>query len=478
MILRLRHIVALLICLLSSTGIAAQVQRQDSVQVLTMHALYQQVLAHHPLTAQAALLAEQADQELRMARGGFDPVLSSKYGEKQFTGKEYYSYWNSSLRVPLWFGPELVTGYERNKGQYLNPENYVPEDGLSYAGISIPLGQGLFTDERRATIRQAQLLPRMAEAERLKLVNKLLLEVAKDYWDWLYYYNEVQVYQEALELAEVRAKAVNERARQGDLAAIDTVEARTEALSRQVLLSQALQQYNNSKLRVETHLWGEGNQPMMLPAGAIPSPAGTELNPLSPEALQELLAQAKTNHPDLVKLKLKEQQLEVERRFAADKLKPKLNVEYNLLQGDFFLNREAFRAPYMRNNYKLGLSFSQPLFLRQELGKLQLTKIKQQEVGLQQSHTVREIENALQAVYNEWLALEEQIALQERMVANARMLQEGEVVKFQSGESSLFLINSREQKLLEAQIKLYNLRSKYAKTKAQLYWSAGNVQQE
>ena len=294
----------------------------------------------------------------------------------------------------------------------------------------------------------------------------------------MYYYNEVQVYQEALELAEVRAKAVNERARQGDLAAIDTVEARTEALSRQVLLSQALQQYNNSKLRVETHLWGEGNQPMMLPAGAIPSPAGTELNPLSPEALQELLAQAKTNHPDLVKLKLKEQQLEVERRFAADKLKPKLNVEYNLLQGDFFLNREAFRAPYMRNNYKLGLSFSQPLFLRQELGKLQLTKIKQQEVGLQQSHTVREIENALQAVYNEWLALEEQIALQERMVANARMLQEGEVVKFQSGESSLFLINSREQKLLEAQIKLYNLRSKYAKTKAQLYWSAGNVQQE
>lgn len=468
----------LLIWLLSSTGIAAQVQPPDSVQVLTMHELYRRVLAYHPLAAQAALLAEQAEQELRMARGGFDPVLSSKYGEKEFSGKDYYSYWNSSLRVPLWFGPELVAGYERNKGQYLNPENTTPEDGLSYAGISIPLGQGLFTDERRATVRQAQLLPRMAEAERLKLVNKLLLEVAKDYWDWLYYYNEVQVYREALELAAVRAKAVNERARQGDLAAIDTVEARTEALNRQVLLSQALQQYNNSKLRVEMHLWGEGNQPMALPSTAIPSPAGTELDPLSLEELQELLAQAKTNHPDLIKLDLKEQQLEVERRFAADKLKPKINVEYNLLQTDFYMNEEAFRMPYMRNNYKLGISFSQPLFLRQERGKLQLTKIKQQDVALLQSHAVRDIENDVQAVYNEWLALEEQIALQERMVTNARVLQEGEVVKFQSGESSLFLINSREQKLLEAQIKLYNLRSKYAKTKAQLYWSAGNVQRE
>ncbi|WP_155800650.1 hypothetical protein [Pontibacter sp. BAB1700] len=93
----------LLLCL---TGIARPgiAQSADSVRVLTMHALYEQVLAHHPLAAQAALLARQADQEIRMARGGFDPVLSSKYGEKQFSDKEYYTYWNNSLRVPLWFG--------------------------------------------------------------------------------------------------------------------------------------------------------------------------------------------------------------------------------------------------------------------------------------------------------------------------------------------------------------------------------------
>ncbi|PKV66814.1 TolC family protein [Pontibacter ramchanderi] len=469
-----------LLLLLCLTGIAqpGAAQPSDSVQVLTMHALYEQVLAHHPLSAQAALLARQADQELRMARGGFDPVLDSKYGEKQFSDKEYYTYWNNSLRVPLWFGPQLLAGYERSSGPYLNPEKYTPSNGLSYAGIAIPLGQGLFMDERRSIVRQAQLLPQMAEADRLKLVNKLLLDVAKDYWDWLYYYHEVQVYREALELAEVRTRAVNERARQGDLAAIDTVEARTEALNRRVLLSAALQQYNNSKLRVEMHLWDEGNQPLGLTANAVPSAEGTELDPLSAGDLQELVALAKVNHPDIVKLDLKGQQLEVERRFAADKLKPKLDVEYNLLQSDFFMNGEAFQAPYMRNNYRLGVSFSQPLFLREERGKLQLIKIKQQEVGFQQTYTLRAIENAVQMVYNEWLALEEQLALQEQMVTNARILQEGEVVKFQSGESSIFLINAREQKLLESQIKLYDLRSKYAKTKAQLYWSAGSMQRE
>jgi outer membrane protein TolC len=463
---------------LTGTARPAVAQTVDSVRVLTMHALYEQVLAHHPLAAQAALLARQADQEIRMARGNFDPVVDSKYGEKQFSDKEYYTYWNNSLRVPLWFGPQLLAGFERNSGPFLNPEKYTPTNGLSYAGIAIPLGQGLFMDERRALVRQAQLLPRMAEADRIKLVNKLLLDVAKDYWDWLYYYNEVQVYREALDLAEVRTRAVNERARQGDLAAIDTVEARTEALNRRVLLSAALQQYNNSKLRVEMHLWDEGNQPLALAANAVPSAEGTELDPLNPEDLQELLALAKVNHPDIVKLDLKGQQLEVERRFAADKLKPKLDVEYNVLQSDFFMSGEAFQAPYLRNNYKVGISFSQPLFLRQERGKLQLTKIKQQEVGFEQTFVLRAIENAVQMVYNEWLALEEQIVLQEQMVTNARILQEGEITRFQSGESSIFLINAREQNLLQSQIKLYDLLSKYAKTKAQLYWSAGNMQQE
>ncbi|MFD2246287.1 TolC family protein [Pontibacter ruber] len=471
--------IVLLVWLFSAAGMAttAYARQSDTLQVLTMHELYRRVLANHPVTAQAALFSEQADQELRMARGRLDPVLSTKYSEKEYGGKEYYSYWDNSLRLPLWFGPELKLGYERNQGQYINPEYTTPADGLSYAGISIPLGQGLLTDERRATIRQAQLLPRMAEADRLKLVNKLLLEVAKDYWDWLYYYNEVQLYREALELANIRAKAVNERARQGDLAAIDTVEARTEALNRQVLLSQALQEYNNSKLRVERHLWGEDNQPLMLPTTAAPSTNGTEIAPLSQEQLQELLAQAKLNHPELIKLDLKGQQLEVERRFAADKLKPKLNLEYNLLQEDFYLNREALQTPYMRENYKLGVSFSQPIFLRQERGKLQLTKLKQQENSLQVTQTTREIENALQTAFNEWVALEEQIAMQEQMVANARTLQQGEQIKFQSGESSLFLINSREQKLLESELKLFNLRTKYAKTKALLYWSAGNMQE-
>ncbi|MBC5992835.1 TolC family protein [Pontibacter cellulosilyticus] len=452
-----------------------QAMAQDSVQVLTLEQYHRVILANHPVASQARLLTEQARQELRMARGAFDPEISSKLYRKEFNGKEYYNTWDNTLRVPLWFGPALKAGYERNQGQYLNPENNTPANGLSYAGITVPLGQGLFIDERRATLRQAQLMQDIAEAERIKIINKLLLEATKDYWDWLLQYRTVQLYQEALELAQFRLNAVTIRAQEGDLAAIDTVEARMAVQDRQVLLQQALLEYSNNRLQVAVHLWAENAVPLELTDGTVPTLLGSEIATLSPDSLEQLLQFARTNHPELRKLELKGDQLEIEQRFAADKLKPKLNVDYNILQSDFYLDAEALDQQYMGNNYKLGVSFSLPLFLRQERGKLQLTKAKQQANAFELVQSARTIEASVLAAYNEWLALEKQIRLQEQAVANALILRNGEITRFENGESSLFLINSREVKYLEAQAKLNELLTKYAKAKTYLYWAAGEV---
>lgn len=471
-------LVALSALFILGTNRAVAQEPDSAQQVLTLQEFHQLILLHHPVASQAALLTEQARQELRIARGALDPVISSKVYRKEFGGKEYYNLWSNTLQVPLWFGPELKAGFDKNTGANLNPMDYTPSKGLSSVGISVPLGQGLLIDERRATIRQARLMQEIAEADRVKLINKLLLQATKDYWDWLLYFRQVQLYEEAVELADFRLKAVRARVQEGDLAAIDTVEALTEVQARQVLLQEALLGYNNARLLVATHLWAEDETPLELQEQTIPALTGSEIASLSQDDLQQLLETAKANHPDLRKLSLKGQQLQLDRRVAADKLKPKLNAEYNLLQSDFYMRPEAIDRSYMGENYKLGLSFSLPLFLRQERGKLQLTKAKQQANALELTQTTREVENSILAAYNEWLALEEQIRLQEQMVTNANTLRNGEVIRFQNGESSLFLVNSREMKLMEAQVKLYTLRTKYAKARTFLYWSAGSIEME
>jgi len=63
-----------------------------------------------------------------------------------------------------------------------------------------------------------------------------------------------------------------------------------------------------------------------------------------------------------------------------------------------------------------------PLLLRQERGKLQLTKIKLQHNALELTQTTRAVENKIRAAFNDWQSLENQIVLQERMVANAKTL--------------------------------------------------------
>jgi outer membrane protein TolC len=455
--------------------VPVQAQNQDSVQILTLQDFHRIILQFHPVASQAALLTEQARQELRMARGTLDPVVSSKLYRKEYNGKEYYNLWSNTLEIPTWFGPELKAGYDQTRGEYLNPENNTPAGGLSFAGISVPIGQGLLIDQRRATIKQAVLLQEIAEAEKVKLINKLLLQATKDYWDWLLYYREMQLYREALNLADFRLKAVRSRVKEGDLAAIDTVEALAEVQNRQVLMQQAQLAYNNARLTVATYLWAANAVPLELKGQTVPALTGSELTSLSQDSMQQLLEIAKTNHPDLRKLNLKGQQLQVEQRLASDKLKPKLNVEYNVLQKDFYLRPDAFEPQYLGANYKLGMSFSLPLLLREERGKLQLTKAKQQANHLELQQATREVETNLLAAFNDWQALAEQVKLQELMVENADKLRNGEVIRFQNGESSLFLVNSREYKLLEAQLKLYALRTKYAKARTLLYWSAGEI---
>ena len=58
--------------------------------------------------------------------------------------------------------------------------------------------------------------------------------------------------------------------------------------------------------------------------------------------------------------------------------------------------------------------------------------------------------------------------MQELAYQNYIRLQRAEEIRFQNGESSLFLINARENKALEALQKLQELRAKYVITLLEL----------
>ncbi|NVJ45597.1 MAG: TolC family protein, partial [Cytophagia bacterium] len=187
------------------TGIEEIVQPEDTAQIFSLEDFVKVVLANHPVVKQADLMPENARQEIRLARGAFDPKLTGNWDVKNYKDTEYYDIFNTTLKVPLWFPVDPKISVDRNRGVYLNPERNI-SSGEDYrqvtAGLSLPVGRGLFIDQRRAAVQQAELFAQITEAERIKMINKALLEAVKSYWDWYFSYFEYRMVNQSLVISE------------------------------------------------------------------------------------------------------------------------------------------------------------------------------------------------------------------------------------------------------------------------------------
>ena len=84
-----------------------------------------------------------------------------------------------------------------------------------------------------------------------------------------------------------------------------------------------------------------------------------------------------------------------------------------------------------------------------------------------------DIELKIKSYFNEFTTLKNQVALQGKNVENYQKLVKAKEILLENGESTLFLINSRENKSLEAQEKLIEMKTKFFKSIYALQWSTG-----
>jgi outer membrane protein TolC len=469
----------IIICLLQSARLAAQFQTDtlftipDTATVLTLENFYQWVIHNHPVARQAALLSEVARQEIRLARGNFDPKAELNYLTKNFNNTQYYDKLHAHIKFPTLFPVDPSIGMERNTGTYLSAESYIPGTfnfRQLYAGIAIPLAQGLLTDARRAALRQAELFKDLTEAEQISIINKLLLEAAKEYWNWFYAYYNYRLQDRGVAVANEIYKRTRMNAALGEASVIDTIQAKITLQTRIIDRQEALLEFLNAGVVISTYLWDSLSNPIDLPPNWIPVPE-TELFVVSTEELENLRTQARYNHPELRKLSVKLLQLDVERRLNAEFLKPRLDLKYYLLNQPFDPEGNTRFTP--GDDYKLGLDFSFPLFLRKERAKLAQTKLKITATEYDRLLTERQIVNNLQATYNTLITTAAVLTNQRNMVNNFERLLQAELLNLQLGESDLFKINLQLEYLLRTQSKWLKLVADYSKQKALLYWAAG-----
>lgn len=117
-----------------------------------------------------------------------------------------------------------------------------------------------------------------------------------------------------------------------------------------------------------------------------------------------------------------------------------------------------------------------PLFLRQGRGEWEAAKLKLKSTSYERQQQQLEIENKVRYHYIEIFNLQQQAELLQSVFNNYNELYKAEELRFGLGETSLFILNSRQNQLLSSQQKLLEVKAKFFIAQASLQWASGSLQ--
>jgi outer membrane protein TolC len=435
-----------------------------AVEPLELPDFLRQVQAYYPKLSAADAQRRTAAAKRLEKEGAFDPRFfggsdvfrfpsSDKPGAlKSFTSTE------AGVEFLTPYGIKVVTGGRINRGDVKSPLSVTGDSGEYFVGVKVPLLGGAGINEKLAALRQSRLGEPLADADFELFRLEVLLKAAGSYWDWVAAGQRVDVALELLELAQVRAQAVAQRAESGDLPLIDVVEARQEVQRRSEGLHKAERELQKETFKLSLFLWDAEGRSTELPSARriprVPPPAG-EL----PEAeIEAGRAAALELRPELRALVASRKITQVSLDLARNQRLPA--VELSLAPG---VDTGSGGAG---GTVKAGVSVGLPLRQRTAEGRIEEARLKLEKLDLdfqlERQRVVTEVEDAVSAVrqaYRRYQAATQELEL-------ARRLEEAERERFALGDSTLFLVNQRERASGEAAVKAITLRAEYEQSVA------------
>ena len=428
------------------------------------------IVQNNPLSKRAGNENKYAALQLKASRGNYDPVLSGNYDQKQFDGSNYFTTLNSELRQPIFSNQHLKFGYDYGVGQNLNPELKTPSRGLPYMGLEVGILQGLIIDKRRAEVLKSREYINYFSAEQQVQLNNLLFESSQRYFEWLFTAKQIALNNYFMDAARLRLEGIEALANIGERATVDTIEAAIFYQTRLLDLQSA--QMNNLKSTndLAIFIW-QDNAPASLSINFQASDSLETYYNKAKSALAENLNVLEIKNPILLRYNALQNVLDVDVRLKREMIKPILNVKYNFLSN----GTAAVNPLFSNNNYKWGINMSFPLLLRNPRNEYRMSQIASQNNNLELLNKTNELNFKVNALKQTISILAQQLLNAERSVSYSKLLLDAEKLKFKNGESSIFMLNTRENKLLESELKFAEYKLSFIKTVLGIIYLNGNL---
>lgn len=450
-----------------------EVPSHDGAGKLTLDVVLQSVESNHPKLKGARLARDVASAKVLEKKGAFDPGLALAAGYQLYNSssdpgkaKDYTTLSGTYFRTDP-SGIKWEAGWINNQGSVKSPTSATGDVGELFVGAGIPLLRGLNINEKSVALEQAQVYEEQIQFEYRQLRLLTLLDAGSAYYNWVTAVIQQEIVKENLQLAEQRAAQVAVAIKAGDRPRIDQVEADREVEKRREAFVKSTRINQKAAFKLALYMWNSDGQsqevpsdseaPLSLPQGQAPSP----------EQLAQYQVQALESRPELRKLELQKDIIELDRKLAVNQKLPQLDLK---LRPGADLGGHGIGA-----TFKAGLELVIPLATRTADGRERAASLKLEKLSLEQVEIVRRIALQVMDAASELETTQERLDRAQRVYRLARELEEAERLKFRLGDSSLFLVNSRERATVEAALKVLEIRNESAQAQLLLRAVVGSL---
>jgi outer membrane protein TolC len=284
---------------------------------------------------------------------------------------------------------------------------------------------------------------------------KIYQETIKAYWQWVQAGLQVKAFQQLLSLAKTRQKAIVQQANQGDLPKLTITENLQQIVQREQLLNQGNMIFEQAAINLSLYYRDQNGNPK--------APRESELPPdvLEHRAhLAEAQLQLK-QHPVLKKIQNYSNIIKLKQNLAQNELLPNLDVKaYTFKQ-----NGSGGYPLLIPQAAMIGVSFKFPIFQREAKGKLISALNELQQITTEKKFLFDQLKNELTNLFIGIKMYHQQVILLKKELNLATKVQNGETKKFYEGDSTLFLVNQREQTTAQVRLNCINAKIKLEEMK-------------
>ena len=396
-----------------------------------------------------------ADGELVAALGAFDLSIT---GSALQTPAGYYDNYRADLKVEQQTaarGAKVFGGYKWGRGHF--PEWFgdrqTYDGGAFQGGLLLPLLKGAPIDKKRADLYKARINRQQAEPNIQRARIEYVRQASRAYWDWVAASQTVQIGENLLDIAVKRDALIAQQIELGQIIPIERIDNRRVLTSRQAKLIDFRRKSQAAAIKLSLYYRDETGTPLLARIDQAPAEFPEFDSPDATLLIEEGLAVAVNNRPEILQIQLARQRLGVDLDLARNSLLPEVDAVAQATQN---VGGPTDKFDKSQTTVEAGVQFDVPLQRRQARGDVQKSTAALARLAQQLEYTRNAVTVEVQEAVTNLTASFQQVDRTRESLILAERMEQAERTRFALGQgtTTILVVNLRELATADARLLL------------------------